>query len=136
MGDHFQAVLDQHDGNISQAAIALGIARNTLRSYIQKYGLRIGSSRPARPATPACSPPAPEVRIAEALHPSRLRPRWTPMAPPPTAWSTTPPAPRSGTRRTKALRWDRRLVAVMVIALRLASGHRAVLPGSAASSRC
>ena len=43
--DHVQAVLDQTGWNISQSAVILGITRNTLRSRIQKLGLRRDGAR-------------------------------------------------------------------------------------------
>jgi len=69
LGSHSQAMLDQHGGNISRAAVALGISRNTLRSYIQKFSLQIRSSRRARSAnsagTPAREPPGRERPAGE-----------------------------------------------------------------------
>jgi DNA-binding NtrC family response regulator/tetratricopeptide (TPR) repeat protein len=65
MRRHVLDTLEQHRWNISHSAAALRITRNTLRAWIEKYGLREGAqgarspvaSRP--PAAP--EPPAPSV---------------------------------------------------------------------------
>jgi DNA-binding NtrC family response regulator len=40
-----QAVLDETGGNISRAASILGIARNTVRAHIRKFGLKVLGTR-------------------------------------------------------------------------------------------
>ncbi len=42
--DHLERVLEEHGWNISRAALALGVARNTLRARIAKHGLVLSSS--------------------------------------------------------------------------------------------
>ena len=37
---YVRSAVDRHSGNLSQAAVALGIHRNTLRSKLQKNGQR------------------------------------------------------------------------------------------------
>ncbi|MGH7356326.1 MAG: sigma-54 interaction domain-containing protein, partial [Candidatus Rokuibacteriota bacterium] len=56
--DHVLAVLRQTGWNISRAAQALGITRNTLRARIEKYDLSSARSGPA-PRRGAPRPPAP-----------------------------------------------------------------------------
>ena len=65
MRQHLLAVLEQSQGNISQAAARLGIARNTLYARLEKFGVRgQRSSQPhqaplRRPSRPdIASPPA------------------------------------------------------------------------------
>ncbi len=42
---YVRSAVDRHSGNLSQAAAALGIHRNTLRSKLQKNGQRRGKAR-------------------------------------------------------------------------------------------
>jgi DNA-binding NtrC family response regulator/tetratricopeptide (TPR) repeat protein len=125
MRDHVQVVLDQHGGNISRAAIALGISRNTLRAHVQKFDLTIDSSRRTRSAAPP--------RTRAGAPPDRERPDGG--SSPPADVTPVPPAAGDEGRATerlaggrsasaareataaKALRWDRRLVTVMAVAL-------------------
>src|SRR5207247_384637 len=112
MREHVQAVLDSHGGNISRAAASLGIARNTLRAHIQRLGLRtvapgsaprprgerrepVASSTPATP-TFASRPPPSVVSAASAMG----------SMPPPSEGESGEP-----------LRWERRVLAVVAVAL-------------------
>jgi hypothetical protein len=45
IGKRLQAVLDETGGNISRAASILGIARNTVRAHIRKFGLKVLGTR-------------------------------------------------------------------------------------------
>jgi len=62
--DHLERVLEEHGWNISRAALALGVARNTLRARIAKHGLVLSSSSRHGPirargtAAPSGGPPA------------------------------------------------------------------------------
>jgi hypothetical protein len=122
---HLQATLDRHDGNISRAADALGIARNTLRAHIQRLKLRTARSGggvpldrdpahrreepPARAASPdhAVSPAEPVRSVGGE------RPR-TPAASP----EATPlPAPLGRSDRPTMLRWERQLLTFLAVAL-------------------
>ncbi len=64
MRQHLLAVLEQSEGNISQAAARLGIARNTLYARLEKFGVRgQRSSQPPqrpvrRPSQPGIASPA------------------------------------------------------------------------------
>ncbi|MBI2553215.1 MAG: sigma 54-interacting transcriptional regulator, partial [Candidatus Rokubacteria bacterium] len=78
--DHLLEVLGQTNWNISRAAGRLGISRNTLRSRIEKHGLRPGAPAPStrrRPSRPAAAAP----RLPEAV-PGAIPPptavRWEP----------------------------------------------------------
>ncbi len=42
---YVRSAVERHGGNLSQAASALGIHRNTLRSKLQKNGQRRGKAR-------------------------------------------------------------------------------------------
>ncbi len=42
---YVRSAVERHSGNLSQAAAALGIHRNTLRSKMQKNGQRRGKAR-------------------------------------------------------------------------------------------
>src|SRR5262249_49071354 len=78
--EHLQTVLDENNGNISRAAAVLGIARNTLRAHIRKYGLNVQDvARGGRPAPMLGSPPAVAARAVareapvSVAHSGRLR---------------------------------------------------------------
>src|SRR5262245_12128955 len=58
MREHVQSVLDQTGWNISQSAVLLGITRNTLRSRMQRLGLR---REPSEQAHAAPAPPVGEA---------------------------------------------------------------------------
>ncbi len=89
--EHLQTVLNETNGNISRAAAALGITRNTVRAHIRKFGLRVpGAARSARPA------PA-ELALEAARDVVRESP--TPVSAPGT------------------LRWERRVIAALATSL-------------------
>ncbi len=90
--DRVAEVLRKTNWNISRTASLLGISRNTLRARIEKYGLRSGEA------------PAP----ARRAEPRRARPSPAPPAVPTPA--PAPPAPA-------ALRWERRRVTMLRVAL-------------------
>src|SRR5262249_14322910 len=91
--EHLQTVLDENNGNISRAAAVLGIARNTLRAHIRKYGLNVQDvARGGRPAPMPGSPPADTARAVA---------REAPMS-----------VAHSG-----RLRWERRLIAGLATSL-------------------
>ncbi len=81
MRDHLLEVLGQTNWNISRGAALLGISRNTLRSRIEKYGLRPGVSPPlphrraARPLGTAAGPRAPAPGATRAPPGVRWEPR-------------------------------------------------------------
>ena len=91
---HMQAVLDETSGNISRAAAILGIARNTLRAHIRKYGLRVHTTAAEAPTVLAAALATAAVPTIEELG------------------EPTTVASRQGT-----LRWERRTVAALAIAL-------------------
>jgi transcriptional regulator with AAA-type ATPase domain/predicted ATPase len=92
---HIQDVLEHTGGNISRTATLLGISRNTLRAHLDKLGLRPSAMRAAKRPTEPRPPPR---RPAPAASPA--------------AAATTPPATPPG-----PLRWERRLITVMRVAL-------------------
>ena len=63
--DHLRETLRETGGNISQAAVRLGISRNTLRYRIEKYGLRPGGGEPPRRPGPAPTAANPEIPSLE-----------------------------------------------------------------------
>ena len=89
MRDHLQAVLEQTGGNITHAAASLGIARNTLRARIRKFGLTgFGGGSPSTSGEAAGKEMTASASPSEAM-----------------------PAPRA------AVRWERRLVTLLGAAL-------------------
>jgi DNA-binding NtrC family response regulator/tetratricopeptide (TPR) repeat protein len=93
--EHLQTVLDENNGNISRAAAVLGIARNTLRAHIRKFGLSVPDApHGGRPAPAPGSPSRDTVRAV-------VREAPTPAV-----------APHPG-----RLRWERRLLAALAISL-------------------
>jgi predicted ATPase len=86
---HIQDVLEHTGGNISRTATLLGISRNTLRAHLDKLGLRPSAVRTAKRATEPRPPPR----------------RTAPATP---AVAAAPPGP---------LRWERRLITVLRVAL-------------------
>jgi DNA-binding NtrC family response regulator/tetratricopeptide (TPR) repeat protein len=69
-------VLQQTGWNISRSAVLLGIARNTLRARIEKYGLRAGESSPRRESRaerPAARGPSAQPRAPVAAPTAALR---------------------------------------------------------------
>jgi DNA-binding NtrC family response regulator/tetratricopeptide (TPR) repeat protein len=88
---HIQEVLEHTGGNISRTATLLGISRNTLRAHLDKLGMRPSAMRtPKR---------VPEERPAPRRAPA---PSGTPVV-------ASPPA--------GPLRWERRLITVLRVAL-------------------
>ncbi len=96
--EHLLEALRQTHWNISRAAARLGLPRNTLRYRIEKYGLRPGAAspprRPRRGERPAVAPALPEA------------------VPVPTEPG---PAP-------VGIRWERRSVSLLRVALAAPSG--------------
>ena len=118
--DHVRAVLGQNGGNISRAASALGISRNTLRSHVQKFGMQIDASRRTRsaatPRTPDGEPAVGERPDGGQAPPDPRATDDERVASGRAAGGPAVPGPRDATM-PRALRWDRRLVTVMAIAL-------------------
>ncbi len=104
MRAHMQAVLEQCGGNVSRAAAALGISRNTLSSHVERFGLRVGPARRGRRARADGTVPV-QDRPVELAGDSGATPGRLDPAPPPAG-----PA-------VAGLRWSRRLVALARIAL-------------------
>jgi DNA-binding NtrC family response regulator len=100
--EHLSATLERTDWNISRTAALLGIARNTLRARIEKFGLRRG--------TDAAVPPgrASEIEPAEARRPASIFATIEAGAAAPVAR----PSPIAGT-----IRWERRRITLMRAAL-------------------
>jgi len=117
MRRHVLATLEQHRWNISHTAAALHITRNTLRAWMEKYGLREGTRGARNPV--ASRPPAAEATTVSAA-PA------IPEAPePPTPSVPTEHRPMSAGAfvsepASTKIRWEQR----QLILLRL------VLPGS------
>jgi tetratricopeptide (TPR) repeat protein len=95
MREHLVEVLTQTGWNISRTAALLGISRNTLRSRMDKYGLR------ERDQTPKTAP--------------RTRPM--PSAPPPAVAAPVVPTPVASPPPVSGRRWERRRVALLRAAL-------------------
>jgi transcriptional regulator with PAS, ATPase and Fis domain len=55
---HVRAVLEECAGNVSRAAAALGIARNTLNAYIRRFGLEVRILRGRPPLQTTTTAPA------------------------------------------------------------------------------
>ena len=91
--EHVQAVLDENGWNISRTATALGISRNTLRSHIRKFGLQapvvVEGSPVALPTTPVVD----------------------------TGQEAASPGEPTTTPHEGVLRWERRRIAMLAIAL-------------------
>jgi len=107
--------LEQHRWNISHTAIALHITRNTLRAWIEKYGLREGIHGARKPGT-SRAPDADATTVAEAAvvpSPPELPAPPPGLRPMPTGLFLAEPA-------STKIRWERR----QLILLRL------VLPGT------
>jgi len=91
--EHLQTALNENNGNISRAAAVLGIARNTLRAHIRKFGLTVPeASGGGRPTT---APPLPSGEAVRGV--VREAP------------ASAPPPGR--------LRWERRVIAALAISL-------------------
>jgi len=91
--EHLQTVLNENNGNISRAAAILGIARNTLRAHIRKFGLSVPDApRGGRPVPATGSPSRDTVRAIVREAPT--------------------PASHSG-----RLRWEHRLIAALATSL-------------------
>ena len=111
--------LEQHRWNISHTATALHITRNTLRAWMEKYGLREGARGARRPGT--SRPPDAEVTtVAGAAVVPLLHELPTPSAP-------SEPRPMSaGVFLTESastkIRWERRQLILLRLVLPGASG--------------
>jgi DNA-binding NtrC family response regulator/tetratricopeptide (TPR) repeat protein len=95
--EHLQSALDRTGWNISRTAALLGITRNTLRARIARLGLR------GRP--PSAPPARREARVAPA----------TPGASVGAGPGQAPDARPTG--KIAAMRWERRRISLMRIAL-------------------
>ncbi len=100
MRGHVQAVLDQTAGNISQSAAILGITRNTLRSHIQKLGLRRVGGSPRGEGRAVASPASEEEPLAERGEGALAEIAAAPEG----------EAPSAGPPAVVSIRWQRRLV--------------------------
>jgi DNA-binding NtrC family response regulator/tetratricopeptide (TPR) repeat protein len=96
MREHLLATLEQTNWNISRTAAILSISRNTLRARMDKLGLREGAAPAAAKREPRPMPPAPPA-------PAPALPAPGPAAPPVAAIVT--------------VRWERRRIALMRVAL-------------------
>jgi DNA-binding NtrC family response regulator/tetratricopeptide (TPR) repeat protein len=77
MRSHVLAALEQHRWNISHTAAALRITRNTLRAWIEKYGLRESAPETRSPAAsraPAAEATAVPAPGGDLLAPEGARP--------------------------------------------------------------
>jgi transcriptional regulator with AAA-type ATPase domain len=124
-----QAALDAHGGNITRAALALGIARNTLRAHIRQLNLRTGPG-PGLAGTRQGGPP--EERREPVLAPAPAE-TGLPVADPSTGTGDADTTDRQGPgpvpariEPAPALRWERRLLAFLSVALTPASGQSAL----------
>jgi transcriptional regulator with AAA-type ATPase domain/tetratricopeptide (TPR) repeat protein len=116
MRSHLLGVLEQHRWNISHTAVALRITRNTLRAWMEKYGLREGTRAARSPAASRTeAAEAKTVAEAPALPPAPERP--TPSVPIEHR-PTSAPAFVTEPASTK-IRWERRQLVLL----------RLVLPG-------
>jgi DNA-binding NtrC family response regulator/tetratricopeptide (TPR) repeat protein len=97
MREHLLATLEQTGWNISRTAAILSISRNTLRARMDKLGLREGAA-----------PAAAARREPRAMPPARPAPSPSPPGPGPAA----PPMAAIPT-----VRWERRRIALMRVAL-------------------
>jgi len=97
MREHLLATLERTGWNISRSAAVLGISRNTLRARMDKLGLREGAA-----------PAAAAKREPQAIPPAR-------PAPSPALPAPGPAAPAVGA--TATVRWERRRIALMRVAL-------------------
>jgi transcriptional regulator with AAA-type ATPase domain/tetratricopeptide (TPR) repeat protein len=107
MRDHLRATLEQTGWNISRTAAILRISRNTLRSRIEKLGLRgaTEASAPARPDERSTPPPAPRMGFAPDDTPAKVIP---------TVRSTSATLPQ--------IRWERRRITLMRVSLNVPDG--------------
>jgi len=100
--EHLSATLERTGWNLSRTAALLGMARNTLRARIEKFGLRRG--------TDAAAPRrrAPEIEPAEARPPA--------STPATTEAGAAAPAARRGPA-AGTIRWERRRLTLVRAAL-------------------
>ncbi|HEY7652970.1 MAG TPA: sigma 54-interacting transcriptional regulator, partial [Methylomirabilota bacterium] len=97
MREHLLTSLEQTGWNISRTAALLGISRNTLRARMDKLGLREGAA-----------PAAAAKREPRMIPPAR-------PAPSPDLPAPEPAAPAAAA--TPSVRWERRRIALMRVAL-------------------
>ena len=102
--DHLLAALVQTSWNISRTAVVLGLARNTVRARIEKFGLRPSNKAAASPARAdvesTATPPAPPTAVPASPTPAGSSERRIVPAP-----SLAP------------IRWERRGVTLMRVSL-------------------
>jgi transcriptional regulator with AAA-type ATPase domain/tetratricopeptide (TPR) repeat protein len=101
---HLHSALTEHGGNISRTAAALGLTRNTLRGQIRRLGLGTEHGALEQRSSP---PPASAAPLRDAGPPAA--PDQEPRPEPAAAPSAAPPPER--------LRWERRRVTVLRVAL-------------------
>ncbi|MCI0546644.1 MAG: sigma 54-interacting transcriptional regulator [Candidatus Rokubacteria bacterium] len=110
MRDHLLATLEQQRWNISRTADVLGISRNTVRARIARFGLREGAGAPPAPGRPA------------ALRASAVQAPEGPREPPP-APAASPALPAG----PGSIRWERRHITLLRVALEVAPSAEALL---------
>jgi transcriptional regulator with AAA-type ATPase domain/tetratricopeptide (TPR) repeat protein len=97
--EHLRATLEQTGWNITRTATALGLSRNTVRARIERYGLAQADSRAAR--APRSSAPAPFPSATASVTPLDVEP----------------------TLGRSTIRWERRSVTFLRVALMLPPGE-------------
>lgn len=106
--DHLQSVLDQYGGNISRTAAVLGVARNTLRSQIRKLGVTSAGRHAVRGAGANLMTPPREADTGLSGAATAEVPVAEPVTRP-----APPPPPAGG----EVVRWERRRVTILRVAV-------------------